>query len=285
MKLNSFAITLSLVAFKNFSLVNAAVKREIQNFLDQDEIDLILQNGNANSAIQPHHPDYHEHLYHDGIWTHGRIPTSLFDKIANDTPYYHRGLRFSPSWSNKDPQEAPFQIKTMHSTTDVHTDINNGRAPVGKQQASTIIFLNTNENAIFVHGDEAIPVEAGTLINFQADEPHHTVIEDGYVQVMVPFARRRVICSPSEEDDDNDGVFNDEDECDGTVEGDDVNSVGCSAFQIIERECPCEGGYRNHGQFMRCVNNAIEEEDVLFEFNSIVIDFVKSQLAETDCGM
>ena len=53
-----------------------------------------------------------------------------------------------------------------------------------------VVFLNTNEDAAFVIGDKAIPVEEGTLVLFPGGTvPHHTEMkkEGGFVHMLGPF--------------------------------------------------------------------------------------------------
>lgn len=49
------------------------------------------------------------------------------------------------------------------------------------------VFLNTNPNAHFSHGDAVIPVQAGTLVTFPGSVEHHTVIHSGSVHLAGPF--------------------------------------------------------------------------------------------------
>jgi hypothetical protein len=53
-----------------------------------------------------------------------------------------------------------------------------------------VVFLNTNEDASFVVGDKAIPVEEGTLVMFPGGSvSHHTEMkkEGGFVHMLGPF--------------------------------------------------------------------------------------------------
>jgi hypothetical protein len=53
-------------------------------------------------------------------------------------------------------------------------------------------------------------------------------------------------------DSDHDGVPDFEDQCPGTPPDAVIDADGCS----IEQLCPCEGPWRNHGQFVNCVKAA-----------------------------
>ena len=52
----------------------------------------------------------------------------------------------------------------------------------------------------------------------------------------------------------------------------------------MEEECPCNDDYRNHGMYMKCVNDAIGKNYVLSDFSDAVIEETKSKLAQSACG-
>ena len=56
-------------------------------------------------------------------------------------------------------------------------------------------------------------------------------------------------CSADQRDSDGDGVPNGNDQCPGTAPGAVVNTNGCSVPQL----CPCDGEWRNHAEYVRCV--------------------------------
>jgi hypothetical protein len=62
-------------------------------------------------------------------------------------------------------------------------------------------------------------------------------------------------CSPAQRDSDGDGVPNDRDECPNTPQGAVVNEQGCSIHQL----CPCDGDWRNHHDYVRCVEEHAAE--------------------------
>ena len=59
-------------------------------------------------------------------------------------------------------------------------------------------------------------------------------------------------------DDDNDGVSNNNDLCPGTESGP-VNSNGCNGIQLVTLLCNTEADYKNHGQYVSCVTNAVQQ--------------------------
>jgi len=57
------------------------------------------------------------------------------------------------------------------------------KEPVG------FLFLNDNPDASFIHGTSpSVPVKAGTMVTFRGDVPHHTVVRNGIVRLLGPFA-------------------------------------------------------------------------------------------------
>jgi len=81
-------------------------------------------------------------------------------------------------------------------------------------------------------------------------------------------------------DDDNDGVPDTSDECEGTGPQEVVNAEGCSVHDL----CPCEGDWKNHGDYMQCVTRTSMEflENELFtrpERAAMV-----AEAAISDCG-
>ena len=64
---------------------------------------------------------------------------------------------------------------------------------------------------------------------------------DGWAQKRGPL--------PEQCDTDSDGIPDDRDQCPGTSLGAVVNAAGCSLPQL----CPCDGPWRNKGEYVRCV--------------------------------
>jgi hypothetical protein len=173
------------------SMIDAAITNEIHEFLSNDEIHLVLTAANFNA----------EGAFDADCWTAGNIPIKLVSRLAAHSPYnFRRSLRSSTSTG---------ESTSLH--TDVHGDSCYAQGDNISQKESTFVFMNTNPNAVFVHGGQTVPVTAGKLVNFQADEPHQTVIEDGYVQMLVPFARRRLMPPKGECDNDHSGEPDDPD--------------------------------------------------------------------------
>ena len=49
------------------------------------------------------------------------------------------------------------------------------------------VFLNTNPDAHFQHGEDVVPIKAGNLVTFKGDVSHNTVVKSGQVHLLGPF--------------------------------------------------------------------------------------------------
>ena len=81
-------------------------------------------------------------------------------------------------------------------------------------------------------------------------------------------------------DDDNDGVPDTDDQCAGTGFREVVTAEGCSVYDL----CPCEGDWKNHGAYMKCVTDTswqFLENDL---FTSTERAAVIAEAAISDCG-
>ncbi|KAG7341759.1 hypothetical protein IV203_010931 [Nitzschia inconspicua] len=211
------AILVGLAAQSFFA--DAAVDQLLSGFLSENEIELIFDSTTEGSAKNAHRA---------ARWTAGKIPAMLVDRLAEQSPYNHR--RWLRSSDDTEALEPSFQIKTMKETTSVHVDEYSDKCytQYGPQKASTFVFLNSNEDAYFVHDGQSVPVTAGTLVNFQADKPHQTVVNNGIVQMLVPFANRRLM-PPSGECDNDGNVFGN-----GNPDLEGTDCCNC------DEECPSE---------------------------------------------
>ncbi len=63
-----------------------------------------------------------------------------------------------------------------------------------------------------------------------------------------------------DDDDDGDTVPDSQDDCVGTAEGALVDENGCSGEQLVDLSCPCNSGWRNHGEYVSCVAHAAEDQ-------------------------
>ncbi len=83
-----------------------------------------------------------------------------------------------------------------------------------------------------------------------------------------------------ETDQDNDGVPDSQDQCPDTPPGSLVNANGCSIDQLV----PCDGPWKNHGQFVSTMAHVTQE----FQREGLISQGQRSQLvsaaARSDCG-
>jgi hypothetical protein len=86
-------------------------------------------------------------------------------------------------------------------------------------------------------------------------------------------------------DEDDDGVCGDDDMCPDTVEGDTVDSSGCSVTQ----RCPCDHSWKKHKEYLDCVGcapTAFFEDGIIEqgEMNTMVVAACKSSCGKQDTG-
>lgn len=92
--------------------------------------------------------------------------------------------------------------------------------------------------------------DLGAALQALADDIESKVGYEVFISVAGNFGDSSLCftltCS---QDSDGDGVLDADDGCDGTAPGDVVDANGCSITQY----CPCDGEYKNHGQYMKCI--------------------------------
>ena len=49
------------------------------------------------------------------------------------------------------------------------------------------VFLNTNPDAHFVHGESTVPIVEGRMVLFDGGIPHNTIVNSGSVKLLGPF--------------------------------------------------------------------------------------------------
>ena len=77
-------------------------------------------------------------------------------------------------------------------TTPVHrdhypADKDGKRLPVREDREVAFVFLNSNPDAYFQHGDMSVPVVKGSLVYFNGRVAHNTVVNSGVVHLLGPF--------------------------------------------------------------------------------------------------
>ena len=81
-------------------------------------------------------------------------------------------------------------------------------------------------------------------------------------------------------DSDDDGIDDDDDECPDSPEGAVTDDVGCA----IADYCPCDGDWKNHGQYVRCVGNTAKDFLDAGLLDDLEIGSIISQAAQSSCG-
>jgi hypothetical protein len=81
-------------------------------------------------------------------------------------------------------EDVPSLLTTLFESTKRHVD--GSKEDILPEVA--IIYLNSNPDAFFSHGDETVTIKAGKLVAFDGHVEHNTVIPSGTVQFAGPFA-------------------------------------------------------------------------------------------------
>ncbi|MCI5221429.1 MAG: DUF4215 domain-containing protein [Candidatus Electrothrix sp. AR4] len=88
-----------------------------------------------------------------------------------------------------------------------------------------------------------------------------------------------------DQDADGDGVVDDpDDQCLLTKLDATVDLAGCSGEQLVDAECPCDGGWKNHGKYMSCVTRAATAQLTVSLLTDTEKDAVDSARANSGCA-
>lgn len=87
-------------------------------------------------------------------------------------------------------------------------------------------------------------------------------------------------CGIPDVDSDGDGLLDCIDECDNTPAGDIVNADGCSVAEL----CPCENAWKNHGAYVKCINNTAAVFVGVGLMTEEMKDVIVTEAAESACG-
>jgi hypothetical protein len=157
----------------------------VHNFLDLNEIQNFL--------------DVPLRLKREGhISAHGvaeNIPPALIRRLLNAAGVFKDGL--IETFDASSPKKS-IKPDSIVSTSIIVTEIYKGATHSHQdhrwdmdrdlvQDKTGFIFLNTNPDAEFVHGEETIPVIAGALVIFAGNVVHNTVVRSGSVRLAGPF--------------------------------------------------------------------------------------------------
>ncbi len=156
----------------------ASSVRVKKNFLSKSEMYLYRHNENKYE----HMPAVG--LSGDKTFGGAHISRSFMRRLVEE------GAEQCPSDDYEETLPSGVNIRTMRfkKTTHAHIDVNRDFKRIKNDVG--VVFLNTNEDAAFVVGDKAIPVEEGTLVMFPGGSVfHHTEMkkEGGFVHMLGPF--------------------------------------------------------------------------------------------------
>lgn len=84
----------------------------------------------------------------------------------------------------------------------------------------------------------------------------------------------------TDDDDDGDTIGDSTDECLGTRSDAVVNDVGCSVSQL----CPCDGSWKNHGAYVKCVTHTTKDFRDAGLINSSKRRKIVAKAAKSSCG-
>jgi hypothetical protein len=81
-------------------------------------------------------------------------------------------------------------------------------------------------------------------------------------------------------DSDGDGVPDVQDQCPNTRPGDVVNAQGCSIAQL----CPCDGRWKSHGEYLRCIQQTSAQFEQLGLITAEQRRAIMREAARSDCA-
>mmetsp|Transcript_148995 Transcript_148995/g.211664 ORF Transcript_148995/g.211664 Transcript_148995/m.211664 type:complete len:179 (+) Transcript_148995:30-566(+) len=155
-----------LAALAQITATNGEALKTVPGFASQSEMQHIL--GSSQDLQGPEIPVYSKAFF----------PQAFIDRLCAHSP-----SKICEFYS----ESTPSQVKTFRETTPLHTDSYVAtKLPVVDETVS-FVFLNDNPDAMFVHGEQEIAVEAGKLVTFNGNVPHNTVVLKGFVQMAGPF--------------------------------------------------------------------------------------------------
>jgi hypothetical protein len=194
------------------------------------------------------------------------------------------------------PDDVLATIRTFEPTWATHLNVTSA-FPL---YATGAYFGNDQSAVDFARIRMSAYGSAGELLGFVEVTANNNTHVDQFIGLRsdIPFSRIRfenlnAAGTPSESysvviddlvfalfDSDHDGVPDASDECPNSPLGAIVNVQGCS----IEELCPCEGPWRNHGEFVNCMRVVLDD----FSQAGLITAEQRRQLfraaAESDCG-
>lgn len=103
--------------------------------------------------------------------------TTMIDPVFVTDMHEAVGYGPFPSVAKMDKKGIQLPLSTLTKTTRRHLDRNS------KNSKTTLVFLNTNEDAYLSIGDHSVPVVAGSLVHFEGGSVDHNTIINGTFSV------------------------------------------------------------------------------------------------------
>ena len=143
------------------------------------------------------------------------------------------------------------------------------RIPVPPPPAYYYFFLITT-GSIAILPEQAVEIAEGkwtATFTYMERQPHRikTVIFGGPILIL---------------DSDADGIPDYLDQCPNSAPGSLINSHGCS----IDDLCPCEGPWKNHGEFEHCVKETVKDFEKAGLITKQQRHEIEKAAKESDCG-
>lgn len=129
---------------------------------------------------------------------------------------------------------------------------------------------------------------AGNYLTFEPITATISIPLNNEQDVIVIINEVEFFIAPGEtfkiSDTDGDGVLDYDDECLGTSKGVAVASDGCSVYQALEKSCPANSNWKNHGKYVSCVAHTSEEYRDMGVITQEEKDMIVSEAAKSDIG-
>ena len=82
------------------------------------------------------------------------------------------------------------QTRVMTASSALHSDryVNGDTRGGPLNERVSFFILNDNSQAKFLHGDNEVPIKKGSLVTFDGNVKHRTIIDQGVVNLLGPWA-------------------------------------------------------------------------------------------------
>lgn len=148
------------------------------NFLTKEELDTFLALSEEADTLQA--------LFGGPSYMDVTLDASILCRIKTLLGYNKESKVEEEESSCEDvTHEGVVGLQSSTGTAPLHTDFDCNDEPV--EDEVVLILLNTNRHASFVHGDKEEAIEAGKLLVFKGNVPHHLKKDVGIVRMLGPF--------------------------------------------------------------------------------------------------